>query len=319
MDDIHNDRTLNSIVPTDVPFTSAVLEDCVRRLGSRFPFLRLGSAGKSVMGRALWTVTMGEGPSAVFYNASHHANEWITTPVLMRFLEDYAEAVDSGRALCGLDAQRLFRCTTLAALPMVNPDGVDLVTGRLASGAFYDGACALSENYPGIPFPSGWKANIRGVDLNLQYPAGWVNARAIKAALGVTGPGPRDYPGPEPLSEPESRAVSALTRLGDFALTLSLHTQGKTIYWKYLDIDIKNAYGIAEKFGQLSGYTVEETPLASGYAGYKDWFIASSGRPGFTVEAGEGVSPLPLSQFQELYGACLNILVYGLSAAISEA
>jgi g-D-glutamyl-meso-diaminopimelate peptidase len=318
MNDTHNDGFPNNVVPTNVPFTSAVLEDCVRRLASRYPFLRACSAGKSVMGRDLWTVTIGEGSKEVFYNAAHHANEWITAPVLMRFLEDYAEAAATGRSLCGVNAGLLYRHTALTALPMVNPDGVDLVAGMLTSGAFFDAARTLAESKPEIPFPSGWKANIRGVDLNLQYPAGWENAREIKAALGVTGPGPRDYPGPGPLSEPESRAVYELTRRHDFALTLSLHTQGKTIYWKYLDIDIKNAYQIAEKFGGLSGYEVEETPLASGYAGYKDWFIASFGRPGFTIEAGEGVSPLPLGQFQEIYGACLGILTYGLAAALSE-
>ena len=316
MNDIQKNGVSDSAVPTHVPFTSAVLEDCVGHLVSRYPILRLGSAGLSVMGRPLWTLTIGEGPTEVFYNAAHHANEWITAPVLLRFLEDYAAAAQNGGTLCGYDAERLLRGTALTALPMVNPDGVDLVTGGLTSGEYLDLARTLSERRPDIPFPSGWKANIRGVDLNLQYPAGWDNALANKAALGVTGPGPRDFPGPSPLSEPESRAVSALTHSRDFALTLSLHTQGKTIYWKYLDIDVKNAYGIAEKFGALSGYAVEETPVISGYAGYKDWFIASAGRPGFTVEAGEGVSPLPLGQLPEIYRDCRGILACGLAEAV---
>jgi g-D-glutamyl-meso-diaminopimelate peptidase len=148
--------------------------------------------------------------------------------------------------------------------------------------------------------------------LNLQYPAGWENARATKYTQGVTDPGPRDFVGPKPLSEPESRAVYHLTQSNKFSLSLSFHTQGKTIYWKYLDYEIKNAYDLAQKFALVSGYDVEETPIASGYAGYKDWFILSSGRPGYTIEAGEGTSPLPLSQFPQIYSDCLGIMTTAL-------
>jgi g-D-glutamyl-meso-diaminopimelate peptidase len=296
----------------DVPFSSAVLEDSLRYLSAHYPFARVNSAGKSVLGRDLYCVTIGEGDREVLFNAAHHANEWITSLVLLRFLEEYAAAVADGGTLCGLEARALFERTVLVAMPLVNPDGADLVTGAIASGASYEQAYALAQSRPDIPFPSGWKANIRGVDLNLQYPSGWKEARSVKASLGITRPGPRDFVGPIPLSEPESRALWTLTRRHDFSLTLSLHTQGKVIYWKYLDYEVKNASRIAEKFGGLSGYAVEETPAASGYAGYKDWFIAAYGRPGFTIEAGEGISPLPLGQFGEIYADCRPILAHSL-------
>ena len=35
-------------------------------------------------------------------------------------------------------------------------------------------------------FQVGWKANIKGVDLNLQFPAGWEKAKEIKYAQGFT-------------------------------------------------------------------------------------------------------------------------------------
>ena len=46
---------------------------------------------------------------------------------------------------------------------------------------------------------------------------------------------------------------------------------------------------------------MEETPGASGYAGYKDWFIEEYDRPGYTVEAGMGENPLPMKQFERIY------------------
>ena len=44
-------------------------------------------------------------------------------------------------------------------------------------------------------FQVGWKANINGVDLNLQFPAGWENAKEIKYAQGFNKPAPRDFVG----------------------------------------------------------------------------------------------------------------------------
>ena len=314
--DAFSQNSIDDIVPIDICFTSDVLAWCITRLQARYPFLHVGKAGTSVMGRPIYLLKIGNGPNEVFYNAAHHANEWITSLLLMRFLESYARNCAFGGKMFDIDAQSLYSKTTLSLIPMVNPDGVDLVTGALPEDDYVERAVEMARLYSDIPFPSGWKANIRGVDLNLQYPAGWENARATKYAQGVTKPGPRDFVGRMPLSEPESFALYETTRTHDFTLTLSFHTQGKTIYWKYLDYEIKNAYKMAQKFALVSGYEAEETPISSGYAGYKDWFISSFYRPGFTIEAGEGVSPLPLSQFPTIYADCLGMMTYGLDPTI---
>ena len=156
---------------------------------------------------------------------------------------------------------------------------------------------------------------MEGVDLNLQYPAGWEQAKAIKFAQGFDRPAPRDYVGTAPLVAPESRTVYDFTRAHDFRLSLSFHTQGRVIYWKYLDYEPPCAEAIGQEFAALSGYTLELTPEASSYAGYKDWFIETYNRPGYTIEAGYGRSPLPLTQFEEIYRANAPILSRALQLA----
>lgn len=304
------------VVPTDLPFTSELLAVCVQGLIARYPFIAKRSIAKTAYGRSVIALQLGNGRRSVLYNASHHANEWITTPVLMKFLEEYAEAVMNGTLLFGLDARALFRQTQLCLVPMVNPDGVDLVTGAIAAGSpQYEAAQLIAAYYPFIPFPNGWKANLTGVDLNLNYPAQWEQARENKFALGFTGPAPRDYVGQSPLDQPESAAMAALTRELAPRLTLSYHTQGEVIYWKFLDLTPPNAEAIGREFARVSGYALEDTPFSAGFAGYKDWFIQSFDRAGYTIEAGSGENPLPLSQFSEIYQKNLGILTLGLRLA----
>lgn len=205
---------------------------------------------------------------------------------------------------------------SLYLVPLVNPDGVDLVNGVLEEGVSLEEAERIAADYPKIPFPNGWKANIEGIDLNLQFPAGWENARKIKFAMGFTTPAPRDYVGEAPLVAPESRSVYEFTRAHNFSLILAYHAQGEVIYWRYLDYEPADSRRIAEYFGEVSGYRVEETPSTSGYAGFKDWFIQEFNRPGYTIEVGMGVSPLPMSQFAGIYENNRLILEGGMTELV---
>lgn len=302
-----------AVVPVNISCSSTALDYSIRGLMARYPFLKVGQMGNSALGKPLYWLAIGSGERQLFYNAAHHANEWITTPLLMKYLENYAHAYAFGESISGLDAKRLFDSATLYIAPMVNPDGVDLVTGEILPGSqAYSQAQKLSGNYPSITFPAGWKANINGIDLNLQYPAGWEDAREIKFAQGYTSPGPRDYVGNSPLSQTESRAVYNFTLEHNFYLTLSYHTQGNVIFWKYLDYEPVNSYAIGMHFSKLSGYQLELTPPASAYAGYKDWFILRYNRPGYTIEVGRGGSPLPLNQFDSIYQANEGVLTEAL-------
>ena len=297
-------------------YTYEAIMQTAERLRKYYPFMEEGSIGRSVMGKELLLLRIGRGKKAVCYSAAYHANEWITTPLLLQFAEEYVRAVAEGGMLYGVDARSLYEQTSLYLLPAVNPDGIDLVTGALKKGPYYEQAVSIADNYPEIPFPDGWKANINGVDLNLQFPADWELARQIKYAQGYRSPAPRDYVGSAPLSQPESRAVYEFTKAHNFSLILAYHTQGEVIYWKYKDLEPENSRVFAEYFGRVSGYTVEETPYASGNAGYKDWFILEFDRPGYTIEAGYGESPLPVSGFLELYRRNTGILTGGMTQAI---
>ena len=279
-------------------------------LVEKYPFCRTELLTRTAFQRPLRTLVIGTGPRKVLYSAAHHANEWITSLVLLKFAEELAEAIQTGGKIWEQDATDITNTATIYMLPMVDPDGVDLVVGAITEGDIqYDLARRLAQDYPTIPFPDGWKANLLGVDLNLNYPAGWLQARDIKFSQGFTTPGPRDYVGRAPLNQLETRALAGYTELIDPELVLAYHSQGKEIYWTFQNYEIPGAQELGEAFARASGYRLTQPALNSSFAGYKDWFIQNFRKPGYTIEVGQGVNPLPLTQFDEIFSDNLGILV----------
>ena len=253
-----------AVVPTEVPFFAGLTGYCVRGLAARYPFLFTGEIGKSVLGRPLWLLRLGTGENRVLFHGGIHANEWITTPLLLKFAEELAAAFASGGQILDRSAAEILDYASVTLVSQVNPDGADLVTGELRQGEGYRQAAAIAA----------------------------------------------DYVGPAPLSAPESRALYDFTLALQPRLTLSLHTQGREIYWRYGDCEPMGSRQIGELFARLSGYALADPPGESS-AGYKDWFLDAFCRPGYTIEAGQGTNPLPLADLDAIYRELLPILVYG--------
>jgi g-D-glutamyl-meso-diaminopimelate peptidase len=298
------------VVATDIDYTYEILDRQLRGLRARYPFLEIGSIGTSVMGKNLYVVRLGRGPNQISYNASHHANEWITTTLLMKFIENAAAAYAVGGRLGGYSLPDIWGRASLYIVPMVNPDGVDMVTyWPNWPNPAYRQAAAL--NTTGLPIPRVWKANIKGTDLNLNYPALWDREHALEQQQGITGPAPRDYGGLYPLSEPETAAMTNFTQQHDFRLVIAYHTQGDVIYYQFQNMQPPESTTIAQLFSRVSGYTISENPGEASYAGYKDWFIQEYRRPGFTIEVGTGSNPVPVSQFPDIYRQNEEVLLLG--------
>lgn len=296
-------RVFSPIVQGKRFYDYADLQQDLATLAEIYPFIVRRRIGSSVMGRSLDEIQIGRGSKRIHLNAAFHAQEWITTPILMQTLNKYLLALMNYRPIRGRNILPYYNATFLSLVPMVNPDGVDLVINGLPPEPYR--STVLSINRGNSDF-SGWRGNIRGVDLNNQYPALWQREATVKPKQ----PAPRDFPGYAPLTEPEAIAMAELVERGNFGRVLAYHTQGKVIYWGFEGLEPPDSEILANEFSRVSGYQAVRYVLS--YAGFKDWFIQEWRRPGFTIELGRGANPLPLSQFDEIYEENLGIFLASL-------
>lgn len=302
---MHETQGNGTILNTKKPYDSLELYSELNQLVTLYPFLQKEIIGYSVLGKPIVELKIGNGPKKIHMNGSFHANEWITTSIMMYWLKNFLASLVNNQLLDGNRCSSLYKEVTLSFVPMVNPDGVDLVRNGLPNNSKYN-KLILEINGYSLDF-SQWKANIRGVDLNNQYPANWEIEKERKIPKG---PAPRDYPGDAPLTEPEAIALADIVQKRQFDRVLAFHTQGEEIYWGYLGKEPKEAGQIVAEFERLSGYKAIRN--IDSHAGFRDWFVNEYEKSGYTIELGLGVNPLPFEQFDEIYTKSKGIFLAAL-------
>lgn len=296
-------RIIAPLKERQVPYHSVLLGEELSELRDVYPFMQINTIGSSVLGKPITEIRLGRGRKKVHFNASFHANEWITTPILLDALNAFLLSLTNSSSIRGISSTPLYEQVEISIVPMVNPDGVDLVL----NGPPSEKRDELIELNKGSDDFFGWKANIAGVDLNNQFPANWEIEKERKEEKA---PAPRDYPGDAPLTEPEAVTMANLATNRGFARMLALHTQGEEFYWGYEGLEPPESLILAQEFERVSGYKAVQ--YIDSHAGYKDWFIQEFRRPGFTLELGLGTNPLPLSQYDEIYEEFLGIFLAAL-------
>ena len=226
--------------------------------------IRLFRAGRSVLGREIPAIGLGNLKNAVMFVGATHGLEWLTCSLLIRFTEAFGAAWACGGELAEISLPRVMAGKGLVILPLLNPDGVDIAVHGPESAGYL--ARQVEEQQAAYP-DKGWQANARGVDLNHNFDAGWQEVRTMAMEAGFIGPGPTRYGGPFPHSEPETQAILHLMAAFSPRRLYSFHSQGEEIFWEYGGIPVPGSETIAQTLSALSGYRWWKTaalPLTGG-------------------------------------------------------
>lgn len=239
--------------------------------------IKLGKAtfpATSPLGYKIPMVRIGCGKPKVLIVASVHAREHITTTLLNELLARY-----DGK-------------TAIDYIPVLNIDGVLLATNGLSIVKDEKLRLRLLEYNGGSEDFSLWKANILGVDINVNFDADWGEGEQ-----NVTAPGPENYIGIAPNSETETRLIVE-TLKNDYPVVAAYHSKGEVIYWGY-EHNFRH-YHYAKKFADFLGYELTRSEGSAG--GLKDYYALNYRGLGITVEVGEDrfSHPYPESELPNL-------------------
>lgn len=278
------------------PPTYARVTEKLFQLQQKYPFLHLFHIGKSVLGRKIYAVGIGNLKHVNLFAGAFHAQEWLTALLLIRFLEDLCASAEAGSDVPSSLHETLLEKGFLI-IPVVNPDGVEIaLKGPEAAGRYASQVRALMENSS-----AAWQANARGIDLNHNFDAGFSLCKQAEREAGILGPAPRQYGGERPASEPETRAMVQLCAGFDIRIAFAFHSQGEEIFYEYGDHTPPVSYLIASLLSTYSGYQLVHQEGLASHGGFKDWFIDRLERPAFTLEIGKGVNPLPVECLSPIY------------------
>ena len=282
-------------------YTSYVKKLC--SLKQKYPFLKLCEVGRSIQGRKIYALFLGNTCSLTLYAAAFHAQEWLTELLCLRFLEEVCEQY--------LKKEELYRALSARGavfLPLVNPDGVELA---LTSGKSACNLKPFTDKICGGDYTS-WQANARGVDINHNFDAGHALLRKMEICSGITGPAPRQFGGLKPHSEPETKALAYLCRRFKISRAYALHSQGEEIFYRYGSRLPQGSAAIARLLSDTSGYSLPVQSGLASHGGFKDWFIKEMGRPAFTIEIGRGKNPLPINELSPIFARLYETLMLSL-------
>ncbi len=265
----------------------------------RYPFMSVSYIGESILGKGIPMITLGEGEKRIVYVGAHSAGEWRGSILLLKFINEYCEALKNNENICKYNIKYLFGMRQLCIIPMLNPDGVDInINGISEDNILYSRLLSMNG---GSDF-SAWQANARGVTLSCNYRNGFSEYRNYASKAGIISGAPIGYSGEMPESEPEIGALCSNIRFsGDISASLCIDGIGERIFYKLGDKIVPKSRRIAESFTKMSGYSMQKDFEIVTNGGFMGFCIEELNIPSFNLMVGKSKDGILVESTFEIY------------------
>ena len=268
-------------------YTYAQMKQQMKMLKNKYnDYCEMTEIGSSVKGRSLYDFTIGspDADASVLVVGTLHAREYICAAVLMQEIEYYLSNYNC--MIGGMKPADVLENTQIHYVVMANPDGVEISQKSYAR----------------------WKSNARGVDLNRNFP--------IKKFVSGGTKGAEGYSGKKALSEPESRAIAALTvklkTKQKLQGVINYHAMGRIIYGscssKKIAKDTKTMYQIAKR--ETNYIAAPESSKTKSPGGqYREYVMYLLGIPSITIEVGKTWAPCSYYEYKTEFLKNKNVVL----------
>lgn len=287
---------INKYLKTEPTYETTL--EILEYLSNEYNFIEIIEIGKTILGKKIKALKIGNLKTPTLFAATTHASEWLTTLLLIKFIDDISKSYKNQIPFSdNINIKNEFINNGLILIPIVNPDGLDIVTKGLDKPDY------LKFKIDNIMNSSNkiWQSNSNGVDINHNFDAGFEDLKKLEIKNNIIGPSKSQFGGYFPNSENETKSLIKICETYNIKRLLTFHSQGEEIYYKYANDTPYSSLILARLFSEITGYKLIENDGLASHGGFKDWFIKTFKKPAFTIEIGKGKNPLPISQLENIY------------------
>ncbi len=225
------------------------------KITEKYPFASVSAVGKSVMGREIYALTLGEAEEYVLLAGGLHGADSFTCGLLLTFFEELCRGLAENKAIEGLKVRKALTGRAIIIIPSVNPDGCEIASrGKSGCGDRLDKIRELAKGDL-----KSYSLNARGVDIDLNFCG--------KGAF----------------SEPETAAVVELCRKKPIRHAVVFGSGGREIITPGGEKIPARSNRMAEIMTTTTGYGISFNRNDRRREGVVRWFCDEFFRPAFKV------------------------------------
>ena len=208
-----------------------------KTLTRTYAFTEYDDVGKSLLGRDVPLLRVGNGDKTVLLVGGADAGDRLSEELLLRFADDLCSQIQRQNTAYGLNCALATELRRILILPCLNPDGKALTEeGADPSSPLYERQ--LRQNGMKSDF-SAWKGNARGVRLDLNFNEDFA---ARRGALMADGTCLAPITGEFPESEPETAFLTRLVHILEPVCVLECGSAPKERICTNRPVAVKDAF-----------------------------------------------------------------------------
>lgn len=253
----------------------------IEELIKEYPFLRADICSRTVLGRGIFSLSLGSVHNSVIYAGGFSADDSISSLLLFMFVEDLCKCVKTGSHLCSVNMKRALSQLGVTVIPCMNPDGRQInLKGPESAKTLRKFLRQLN-----IQDFSSWQSNAKGVDIRKNFCTDFDLNRQKATEKGIIGPCERDFCGEYGESECETKALTRLCRMRSFRQCLAVSADGESLLRVKGDNELPESDIMSKIIAQSCFYRIEEE--SEEICGFPSWFMSEFSRPSFELKAGK--------------------------------
>ncbi len=219
--------------------------------------VRCTSAGKSIMGRPIYRLEVGNGEKAVALFGGAEGS-WNESGLLLSFLCEFLTMWEKGRRVYSVSPSYISTYRRIVIYPMIDPDCAEY---RLC-GVSCDNPIRerlIKMNPSGEDF-SQWRANGRGVSLERNSSVGFHKRKRYEDANEIFNGSSHSFSGNTPESEPEFIALSnGISGDGGIRVAVQISEGSDNIYTVSCEEKLRGCRRIYKSMQRISGLHPKES------------------------------------------------------------